>query len=683
MQAIRTWVGWAKRQISRNRPERLWKHYAFALALIMGLLVATHVVNKTIIAHVVASAEDLKNANAQVISDFSLREAADGFASGSKTGNTDLQAAIEDYTQKYESLPQASLWSAELQRYFFAPETGLHSKVEQYLALADDLAAAMPASRINALNDLRAFHANSGLTGMQQELIGLFETAAESRTKRLGEMQHAILLISAIALVAEAIFIFLPAQMTVRSSMAALHHKTAILKKSKAQLQELNQRLDYLVNHDALTGLPNRSSVTRYMNDLFRKNPNITPGVLFVGLDDFKSLNDTAGHDFGDKLLYAVARRLESCIDSEETVARVGGDEFVLITFEPPEKLADRLMNSLSEPLQVEGRTMTVSASIGYLNAETCNKDALALIANAGIALQTAKTAGGKRIQPFSPSLRQNIEKLQKLQDELPDAIASGQIEPWFQPQICLSDGQVYGAEVLARWRHPAHGLLSPDTFLPAAVRAGMMIELDHAVWQSAMAHVRQWQSLGTTIPHISLNAAPETISDPHLIERLLLLLHLNGLRADQIFMEVLETTVIEGKDDMAAINIDSLAESGISLELDDFGTGNASLCKLTQLPLAGIKLDRSLIAPLPAPGADSVIRAILALAVELDLHVVAEGIEDSEQARSLTAYGCAVGQGYGFARPMSASAFLGWLQKSGSIAGERNKNVLPLVHQG
>lgn len=161
------------------------------------------------------------------------------------------------------------------------------------------------------------------------------------------------------------------------------------------------------------------------------------------------------------------------------------------------------------------------------------------------------------------------------------------------------------------------------------------------------------------------MNAAPDTISDPQLIERFLLALRLSGLEADQVVIEVLETTLINGNDDMAAINIDSLAECGIALELDDFGTGYASLAKLIQLPLAGLKLDRSLIAPLPDRAADSVVRAILALAVELGLTVVAEGVEEAAQAAHLNDRGCGIGQGYGFGRPMPAKEFTIWLARN------------------
>ena len=177
------------------------------------------------------------------------------------------------------------------------------------------------------------------------------------------------------------------------------------------------------------------------------------------------------------------------------------------------------------------------------------------------------------------------------------------------------------------------------------------------------MAHAILWQKENLWQPCISLNAAPDTISDPHLIERFLLELRRSGLGVEQVVIEVLETTIIDGTDDMAAINIDSLAECGIGLELDDFGTGYASLSKLTQLPLNGIKLDRSLVSPLPDARADSIVRAILALASELGLHVVAEGVEEAAHADHLNARGCNIAQGYGYAKPMPASEFRDWLK--------------------
>lgn len=679
MATIGKCVDLIRRQVSRNNPERLWIHYTCALFLIMALFVATHQVNNRIIAHGSIAANALRAANATILADNAIMVAAEQFAFGTAEGRAALETAIAQQAQIHKTLPEIGLWSADLQAHFFSDDAGLRRDAERYLALATDLATSPARSRLAALNTLRSFRADADLTARQQETLRLLETAADLRGQQLGDIQQALLTVSALVLLAEAIFIFAPAQMTVRTSIAELRQKTEIMRKSRTQLVQMNRKLEYLVNHDALTGLPNRSFIVAHLNRVLQTHPESDVGVLFIGLDDFKGLNDAAGHDSGDQVLKCVATRFQSCIDTEDMVARVAGDEFVLVTFESPSTLAKRVTNSLTDPFIVGGRKLRVNASIGYLQPKDRSADALSLIADAGVALQIAKAAGGNRSLKFVPSLRVDMETLQKLQLELPDAIATGQIEPWFQPQIRLSDGVMHGAEVLARWRHPSHGMLSPDKFLPAAVRAGLMIDLDLAIWQAAMKNLRNWQSEGIRIPHISLNAAPETISDPHLMERFLLLLHLNGLCPEQIIIEVLETTVIDGKDDMASINIDSLAECGVSLELDDFGTGYASLSKLTQLPLAGIKLDRSLISPLPEAAADSVIRAILALAVELDLQVVAEGIEKHDQARSLNAHGCAVGQGFGFARPMSADDFGVWLRENAAPTKGKGTGTHPI----
>jgi diguanylate cyclase (GGDEF)-like protein len=425
----------------------------------------------------------------------------------------------------------------------------------------------------------------------------------------------------------------------------------------------MNRKLEHIAHQDPLTGLPNRAHLSAYLGHMNKLEKSIGLAVLFVGLDNFKAINNSAGHDFGDGLLIAVGQALQSCVDDDNIVARVGGDEFVLVTDEPAQVMIDRVHASLAEPFEVKGRRIPIHASIGYLKLSTNSSDPISTVADASIAVQTAKNSGKNKALRFEKSLRDDVENMRALQSELANAISKGEIEPWFQPQIRLSDGHLHGAEVLARWRHPTRGLLSPDRFIPAAEHAGLVIDMDHCIWRTAMAHAVLWQKEGLWRPCISLNAAPDTISDPYLIERLLFELQRSGLEANQIIVEVLETTLINGADDMAAINIDSLSECGIRLELDDFGTGYASLAKLTQLPLDGIKLDRSLVAPLPDAKADSIVRAIIALASELGLQVIAEGVEEDIQAKHLNERGCAIAQGYGYAKPMPAEEFRVWLQ--------------------
>lgn len=498
----------------------------------------------------------------------------------------------------------------------------------------------------------------------------------------LRKLQWADLLIAGLVLLVQAAMIFLPTHLGLQRQMQALRNQATSLLDAKQELEHLNKQLSHLSNHDALTGLPNRRHLVSLMSDQVAQRKLTGQCLLFIGLDGFKSINDSAGHELGDHVLVAVSRALSACVDEGQIVARINGDEFAMLTDEPPADIVQRVKSSLSGGISVLGRDMKVTASIGYLVLDNDQSDPLAILADAAMAMQVAKTDGGNRARHFTPALRENAGQLQRLQLDLPAAIRNGELEPWFQPQVRLTDGALHGVEVLARWRHPTRGLLTPDRFLPVAERAGMMIEMDHAIWSSAMTYAKGWQRSQIWHPLISLNAAPDTIADPHLIERFLLGLRRSGLAADQVIIEVLETTLIAGADDMTAINIDTLAECGIALELDDFGTGYASLCRLTQLPLSGIKLDRSLVAPLPDHGADSVVRAILALAAELGLHVIAEGIEEKGQAQHLSDRGCIIGQGYGFARPMPPNEFEIWLRRHANRPVTMGGAPLPLVKQ-
>lgn len=507
-------------------------------------------------------------------------------------------------------------------------------------------------------------------------------TAAAAELEQLHRHQRTVIGAAVLVLLAKAAIIFYPAHLVARAQTRALRNQSARLLSTKVALKQTNARLRHLANHDTLTGLPNRANLIAVLTERMASGTAAEQTFLFIGLDGFKSVNDSAGHESGDDLLIAVGQALHACVDDDQIVARIGGDEFALMTDEPPAPMLRRVMAALSDPFDVRGRQLKVGASIGFLVLDPDRSDPLTVLADATMALQVAKNDGGNRAQEFTPALREAAGHLQQLQMEAPDAIRNGELEPWFQPQIRLIDGALHGVEVLARWRHPTRGLLTPDRFLPAVERAGMTVEMDLAIWQAAMVQAMKWQTMDVWDPVLSLNAAPTTIADPYLVERFLLVLRNSGLRPEQVIVEVLETTLIDGTGDMAAMNIDSLAECGVALELDDFGTGYASLCRLTQLPLSGIKLDKSLVAPLPDHAADSVVRAILALSAELGLHVVAEGIEELHQAQHLQDRGCTIGQGFGFARPMPALEFEIWLSLHASHPVTISDDRLVLINE-
>jgi diguanylate cyclase (GGDEF)-like protein len=662
MGATRNLPETTKGQLLLRKPERLWARYCFALMIVLCLIIISYLQNRAMVDRGLLAAEAIKRSNEQVLAMQDIIATSDGLVGADSADFTDFNKAVLRFEVIYVDMLAAQRRNQLFEDDVFDTSQPLHQKARSFLTVAKQFSTAPPDRRFGLNLRLKQVYHQSGLHDALLELASMIAAQLEAEATHFRTQQTAMLLASCLVLLAEALFIFRPAQRSMLASLKSMRKTTNDLRASQKELKKMNAQLEHLVRHDPLTGLPNRRCLIEHLEDIITDRRTNEWSLLLVGLDGFKSVNDTIGHDYGDALLIAVSRALQSCVDFEHLVAHVGGDEFVLISNEQSQYLIQRIMASLQEPFAINGRRIPVNASIGYLVIGDNVRHSHDILADAEIALQFAKNIGGKRAQAFTQDLREDLGTMQQLQLDLTDAIQNGEIEPWFQPQVRLADGRLHGAEVLVRWQHPNRGLLTPDIFLPAAERAGLMVDLDHAVWKSAMDLARAWEDANIWRPVISLNAAPDTISDPYLIERFLRSLQLSGLEADQVIIEVLETTLINGKDDLASINIDSLADCGIALELDDFGTGYASLSKLIQLPLAGIKLDRSLIASLPDHAADSVVRAILALAAELGLHVIAEGIEESAQAAHLNERGCSVGQGYGFGRPMRADEFTAWL---------------------
>lgn len=662
MHPPQTNVARASSRLAMRNPERLWLHYSFAIALFFGLILATYWVNGTMIERGVLASEGVEKSNEQVL----LAQEIVGLATMRQdVPSEQLTEVIGQFEAINWSLAVHHSRSEALWAHFFETDQQLFQRVSLFTDIARKIAEGPADNAQQNLARLQDLYTDGGLESDLRKTVELFRAQVALEASQFATLRSMLLWASILVLMAEVIFVFWPAHHAVRTTLDKMRRQTSVLRASQTRLKEMNGQLERMVLHDPLTGLPNRKSLVNFLDAGIMRGAAAGWQLYLVGLDGFKTINDSIGHEKGDLLLVKISRTLQRCVDYDDIVAHVGGDTFVLISGEEKSAVLQRLVKALKEPFTIAGRNIPIMASIGYLAIGPKLRKPLDIVADAEIALSAAKLAGGNRAVEFTKDLRDELGQMQELQVELREAIMTGQIEPWFQPQIRLKDGNLHGVEVLARWRHPRLGLLTPDKFLPAAVSAGLMVDLDHAVWRAAMGFAIDWQTKNIWRPVISLNAAPETISDPNLIERFLLAVKRSGLSSDQVIVEVLETTLINGKDDMAAINIDTLAESGIALELDDFGTGYASLSKLTQLPLAGIKLDRSLVSPLPSHAADSVVRAILALAAELGLHVIAEGVEETAQADHLCHRGCCIGQGYGFGRPMPADEFAAWLQKN------------------
>lgn len=658
-------------RFATRKPERLWVPYVVAAGLLFGLIAITHALDKKTVERTVTASQSIKVANAHVMLAEAVLDLAaiQGLASDAdriqlQTATAEFEAALSDYLDNLDI-------HGPVFAYYTDGQPSLVAQLADFIALARLSSSPDQPAAMQARLQLHQLFHDQGMQDRMVAVSGILAEVISGEADRLTALRDTLLTATALLLLAEALLVFWPAQYAVQTTIQKLQRQKGVLLASQTRLKQVNERLQHLLRRDQLTGLPNRNSLIAFLERMIARRETADLRLYLFGLDGFKTVNDMIGHDYGDELLVKVGAALSDCVDSEDMIARVGGDEFVVVSAEDSAALLSRVDAAIKAPFDIKGRRIPAKASVGYLDIGTAVRKPMDILGDAEIALQAAKGNGGGQSLAFTSSLRADLGQMQELQLELQEAIQNGEIEPWFQPQIRLSDGLLHGAEVLARWRHPKRGLLPPVAFLDASERAGLIVDLDHTIWCAAMMQARDWQDQGIWRPSISLNAAPDTIADPHLIERFLFTLNRSGLQPDQVVIEVLETTLIEGNDDMAAINIDHLAECGIALELDDFGTGYASLSKLTQLPLAGIKLDRSLVAPLPDQAADSVVRAILALAAELGLSVVAEGIEERVQARHLGKSGCRIGQGYGFGKPMPADEFTDWLKSHAEIPAQ------------
>ncbi len=662
-------------RLARRNPAQLWVHYLLCVILFLILVFTTYLLNTAMIQGSVAASEGVLKSNQQAHLTRDLIQQAGALDLDDTLAVRRYSKAIQTISVNHVELTAKQDLSDALHTHLFGPPQPLDSRMREFISLALKIPDSPPQARAVVVDKLNTLYYGRALHGDLLYAAVLFAREVEERAIYHKKLKLLLLGVSLVILLLEVAFVFLPTKRAIETRIVRMKRQTKVLRLSRARLKQVNAKLEHLLHHDTLTGLPNRTYLATSLGGAITRRKASSWHVFLVGLDDFKTVNDVMGHDVGDAVLIAVSAALKDCLNYDDLVARVGGDEFVLVTDEACDSVLRRIKATFEEPFQVMGRSVPISSSIGHLPVGSDLRSPMDIVADAELALQFAKAEGGKQSQEFTPDLRKSLGMTHALQLNLQDAIRNGEIEPWFQPQIKLEDGSLHGAEVLVRWRHPTQGVLTPDKFLPAAERAGLMVELDHVVWKTAMQFAQQWAHDALWDPLIGLNAAPDTIADPHMVERFLLLLRRSGLGTSQVAIEVLETTLIDGKDDIAAINIDSLAECGIAMELDDFGTGYASLSKLTQLPLAGIKIDRSLITPLPDPAADSVLRAILTLSHELGLHVVAEGVEEAAQAEHLQKAGCGIGQGYGFGRPMPAEEFRKWLCRHALRAVDRASN--------
>jgi diguanylate cyclase (GGDEF)-like protein/PAS domain S-box-containing protein len=431
----------------------------------------------------------------------------------------------------------------------------------------------------------------------------------------------------------------------------------------------LEKEIEYRANYDSLTGLANRSLLIEHLDQAIKqgKRRQGSTAVLFIDLDHFKRVNDKLGHSYGDKLLREAAVRLQQCVRESDTVARQGGDEFVVVLpqvkgIDDAARVAEKVIAALSVPFHLDASIVSIGASVGIALSPDDGTDVDTLFRNADLAMYRAKSLGRNGFQFFEQEMTESAVERRRLFDEMQIALAQEEFELHYLPIFDLHSGLPVGAEALLRWNHPLRGLIEPSQFITLAEESGLIGEIDRWVLLTACRHLRRWCSMGLDLRmSIAVNLSDRKIPDVFTVDWLQAMLASHGLSAHQIQLEINEKLLLDdGKDSQRWVS--ELRERGFSIVLDDFGTGYSSLSRLKDQPIDIIKVDRSLVAQMvDNPRSASMVRAILSLAHAFGSAVIAEGVETDAQAVMLKEMGCSQVQGYHLSRPLPADKFGQW----------------------
>ncbi len=435
-----------------------------------------------------------------------------------------------------------------------------------------------------------------------------------------------------------------------------------------AELEAAKARIEHIALHDYLTDLPNRRYLDQMLDQIVADCDKRGKGLaaLHIDLDRFKQVNDTLGHNAGDQLLRHAARVLRDAMrDDGDFVARIGGDEFVfLVAYDGDENvlavMAERLIAELRRPIVFEGHECRAGASIGIALERGGSIDGRQLLLNADIALYHAKNAGRNRYEFFCRDRRHQMVTAHRLADDLLRALENDEFVPHYQFQFCARSLDVVGAEALARWRHPERGLLAPAEFLAVAEEIGVVAQIDGLLLQKAVADAARWRAEGLRVPKVSVNVSTRRLHDPHLTQKLAAL----SFEPGTISFELLESIFLDESDEQARANLAHIRKLGIGIEIDDFGTGHASIVSLLRIGPDSLKIDRELVRGVTrSPEQRRLVGSIIDIGRSLNVKIVAEGVETREQVRVLAKLGCDVLQGYGLAKPMAVGDTFAFLR--------------------
>ena len=451
-------------------------------------------------------------------------------------------------------------------------------------------------------------------------------------------------------------------------------HDVTLRRAAETQLLQRHQHLDHLAHHDQLTGLPNRLYLAAHLpGDIEEaKRSGSVLAVLFLDLDRFKHVNDSRGHETGDKLLKTVAQRVRSTVRAQDVVVRMGGDEFVVILKGVQDtgqvnETAERINQALSAPMVVDGRTLVTTVSIGVALYPHDGVDMGELLRHSDTAMYQAKDRGRNNFQLFNPGMDRRLKERIAIESSLRTALQSGQLDVHYQPIVDIESHRVVALEALLRWKHPSHGYVRPERFVSIAEEAGLIVPIGDFVLQRAIEDAVRWRQAGGKLVPIAFNVSAVQLQRSNLAENISRLTTQYGLEPSLLQVELTESAVFERREarnrQASQDVVASLRELGVRIAIDDFGIGYSSLSYLKRWRVDSLKIDRSFVRDLVTDMSDlAIVSAIIAMARHLNIEVVAEGIEGWQQLEKLRQLGCTYAQGYLFARPTPAQDCAGYL---------------------
>ena len=447
-----------------------------------------------------------------------------------------------------------------------------------------------------------------------------------------------------------------------------------------SELKAAQVQMETLAFFDPLTGLANRrlfkNRLVTSVKGAIRSGKSMA--LMFLDMDQFKRVNDTLGHDAGDVLLKEVSNRLSNTVRENDTVSRIGGDEFTILltdisSVQDVRAVADKILKAMAKPIRVKGQDILTSVSIGITMTPDDSTDTNVLMKNADLAMYSAKEQGRNNYQFFSEDMNHSILEHLAIEKEITEAIERNQFTLFFQPKISLFDYRTTGVETLIRWQHPDKGIITPDSFIPVAEETGQIIDIGNWVLEQACRQISSLirKNIMPADAKVAVNLSAKQFTDPKLAEHIRNVLEITGIPPRCLELEITESTLMD--DVEAAISImQEIKTTGVSIAIDDFGTGYSSLPYIKRFPIDVLKVDRSFVMDIPDDKNDMAITAaVIAMAHKLDLNVVAEGVESDEQLQYLRLNNCDEGQGYLFSRPLSLAQLHQYLV----IAAERRTN--------